>query len=116
MGKFPLPEFLTGWLEQQVDNGRAVNVDAYVAQLVAEDRIRHDRLTLRRKAIAEARASGISMEAPESLLTRLMAGLPRPGREKLREAIAEGRASGSSYVSIDGILARALLPRQSRAA
>ncbi|PZU44564.1 MAG: hypothetical protein DI568_15395 [Sphingomonas sp.] len=116
MGNFPLPEHLTGWCEQQVDNGRAVSVDAYVAQLVAEDRIRRDRLLLRRKAIGEARASGISMEAPDSLLTRLLSEMPRPGRDKVREAIREGRASGASYASIDGILARALQPRQSQAA
>lgn len=56
------------------------------------------------------------MEAPDGLLERLMAEMPRPGRDRMREAIREGRASGASYASIDGILARALMQRQPRAA
>jgi antitoxin ParD1/3/4 len=116
MGNLPLPEHLIGWAEQQVDCGRAVNVHAYLAQLVAEDRIRTDRLRLRRKAIQEARASGVSMEAPDGLLERLLADMPRPGRDRIRDAIREGRASGASYASLDGILSRALQMRQPRAA
>jgi antitoxin ParD1/3/4 len=116
MGNLPLPEHLLGWAEQQVDNGRAVNLQAYLAQLVAEDRIRTDRQRLRRRAIQEARASGVSMEAPGALMERLLAEMPRPGRDRIREAIRDGRASGASYASIDGILARALMQRQPRAA
>lgn len=116
MGYFPLPEHLIGWCEQQVENGRAVNVDSYLAQIVAEDRIRSDRLRIRQRAVQEARASGVSMEAPDDLLTRLLAELPRPGRDRVRDAIREGRESGTSYASIDGILARALRPPQPHAA
>ena len=116
MGYFPLPEHLIGWCEQQVEGGRAVNIGSYLAQLVAEDRIRNDRLRVRRSAIQEARATGVSMEAPDDLLARLLAELPRPGRDRVRDAIREGRESGASYASIEGILARALQPQQPRAA
>ena len=56
------------------------------------------------------------MEAPDGLLERLLADMPRPGRDRIRDAIREGRASGASYASLDGILSRALQMRQPRAA
>jgi Arc/MetJ-type ribon-helix-helix transcriptional regulator len=120
MGNFSLPEHMIAWSEQQVALGRVASVGTYLAQLIAEDRRRQHVLEQRQQAINDARASGISMQDPDSVLARWMsdkaASGQERGRERLRTAIQEARASGTSLASLDGILARALLPRAAQAA
>jgi Arc/MetJ-type ribon-helix-helix transcriptional regulator len=116
MGNFSLPEHMIAWSEQQVALGRVASVGTYLAQLIAEDRRRQHVLEQRQQAIIEARASGISMQDPDSVLARWMSDKVAPGRERVRTAIHEARASGTSLASLDGILARALLPRAAQAA
>jgi Arc/MetJ-type ribon-helix-helix transcriptional regulator len=116
MGNFSLPEHMIAWSEDQVALGRVASVGTYLAQLIAEDRRRQTLLALRQSAIAEARASGISMTDPDSVLTQLVADKAAPRRARLRDAIHEGRASGTSLAALDGILSRALLPRVAAAA
>lgn len=116
MGNFSLPEHMIAWSEEQVALGRSASVGTYLAQLIAEDRRRQQTLAMRQAAIAEARASGISMSDPDSLLARWLSDKSAPQRTQLRDAIHEGRASGTSLASLDGILARALAPRAAFAA
>jgi Arc/MetJ-type ribon-helix-helix transcriptional regulator len=116
MGNFSLPEHMIAWSEEQVALGRVASVGTYLAQLIAEDRRRQQLLTTRRDAVAEARASGISMSDPDSLLARWLSEKATPGRDHLRGAIQQGRASGTSLASLDGILARALMQHVSAAA
>lgn len=116
MGDFSLPEHMIGWVEGQVALGRAASVGTYLAQLIAEDRRRQDRLASRRAAIDEARASGISMQAPDSVLARWLSEAPNPARERLKSAIRDGRESGWSLAAIDGICTRALLTQVAEAA
>ncbi len=116
MGNFSLPEHMIAWSEEQVALGRVASVGSYVAQLIAEDRRAQHVLSLRRSAIEEARASGISMQDPDSLLARWMTDNSAPARDRLRTLIDDGRFSGVSLASVDEILARALLPRAADAA
>jgi Arc/MetJ-type ribon-helix-helix transcriptional regulator len=116
MGNFSLPEHMIAWSEDQVALGRVASVGTYLVQLIAEDRRRQAVLMLRQSAIAEARASGISMQDAESVLARWVADRAAPQRARLRDAIHEGRASGTSLAAIDGILARALRPPVAAAA
>jgi Arc/MetJ-type ribon-helix-helix transcriptional regulator len=116
MGNFSLPEHMIAWSEEQVALGRVASVGTYLAQLIAEDRRRQQMLVMRREAVVEARASGISMADPDSLLARWLSEKAIPGRDHLRGAIQQGRASGTSLASLDGILARALMPHVSAAA
>jgi Arc/MetJ-type ribon-helix-helix transcriptional regulator len=116
MGNFSLPEHVVAWSEEQVALGRVASVGSYLAQLIAEDRKAQARLAVRRAAIEEARASGISMQDPDSVLARWMTDKSAPARDRLRTLLDEGRASGVSLASIDGILTRALMARAARAA
>ena len=116
MGNFSLPEHMIAWSEEQVALGRGASVGTYLAQLIAEDRRRQQTLAQRQAAIAEARASGISMQDPDSLLARWLTEKAAPQREWLRTAIADARASGTSLASLDGILARALMSQVAAAA
>ena len=116
MGNFSLPEHMIAWSEDQVALGRFASVGTYLAQLITEDRRRQQALASRQAAIAEARASGISMSDPDSLLARWLSEKAVPRRSQLRDAIHEGRASGTSLASLEGILARALVPRPAVAA
>lgn len=116
MSNFSLPEHMIAWSEDQVALGRVASVGTYLAQLIAEDRKRQTALELRRAAIAEARASGISMADPDSVLAQWLTDKAAPRRARLRDAIQEGRASGTSLAALDGILSRALLPRVAAAA
>jgi Arc/MetJ-type ribon-helix-helix transcriptional regulator len=116
MGNFSLPEHMIAWSEQQVALGRAASIGTYVAQLIAEDRKRQEQATLLQSAIAEARASGISMQRADSFLARFQVERSVPAHERLRSAIREGRDSGYSRASLDGILARALMSQVAAAA
>jgi Arc/MetJ-type ribon-helix-helix transcriptional regulator len=116
MGNFSLPEHMIAWSEEQVALGRFASVGTYLAQLIMEDRRRQQTVAQRQVAIAEARASGISMADPDSLLARWLSDKAAPQRTLLRDAIHEARASGTSLASLDGILARALIPRTAAAA
>ena len=116
MGNFSLPEHMIAWSEEQVALGRVASVGTYLAQLIAEDRRRQRALALRRAAIAEARASGISMADPDSLLARWLTDQAEPRRARLRDAIHEGRSSGVSLATLEGILSRALAPQVAVAA
>lgn len=120
MGNFSLPEHMIAWSEQQVALGKVASVGTYLAQLIAEDRRRQHVLEQRQQAITDARASGISMQDPDSVLARWVsdkaAADAAAAHTQLRTAIREGRASGTSLASLDGILARALLPHAAHAA
>jgi Arc/MetJ-type ribon-helix-helix transcriptional regulator len=116
MGNFSLPEHMIAWSEEQVALGRFASVGTYLAQLIMEDRRRQQALAHRQSAVADGRASGISMSDPDSLLARWLTDRVAPQRTQMRDAIHEGRASGNSLASLDGILARALLPRVAFAA
>ena len=116
MGNFSLPEHMIAWSEDQVALGRVASVGTYLAQLIAEDRRRQTVLALRQAAILEARASGISMADPDSVLAQWLTDKAAPRRARLRDAIQEGRASGTSLAALDGILSRALQPRVAAAA
>ena len=116
MGNFSLPEHMIAWSEEQVALGRVASVGTDLAQLIMEDRQRQLLLARRQAAVAEARASGISMSDPDSVLARWLTDKAAPGRAQLRDAIREGRASGTSLASLDGILTRALQPRVAAAA
>jgi Arc/MetJ-type ribon-helix-helix transcriptional regulator len=116
MRDFSLPTHLVAWSEGQVALGRAASLSAYVAQLVAEDRDLQEKLINRRAAMAEARASGISMQPADAFLADWLSDEQAPGRERLRAAIREGRESGYSRASLDGILARALISGTAQAA
>jgi hypothetical protein len=116
MGNFSLPEHMIAWSEDQVALGRAASVGTYLAQLIMEDRRRQQALARNQAAILEARASGISMADPDSVLARWLSDKAAPQRTQLRDAIREARASGTSLASLDGILARALQPRVAAAA
>lgn len=110
MGNFSLPEHMVAWSEEQVALGRVASVGTYVAELIAEDRHRQAMLALRRDAVADARASGISMADPDSVLARWLTDNVAPRQSRLREAIRDGRSSGPSPASLDAILSQALLP------
>ncbi len=116
MGNFSLPEHMIAWSEEQVALGRVTSVGTYLAQLIAEDRRRQQQLATRRDAVAEARASGISMADPDSFLARWLSEKASPDRDHVRRAVQQGRASGTSLASLDGILARALMPPERAAA
>ena len=91
MGNFSLPEHMIAWSEEQVALGRFASVGTYLAQLIAEDRRRQQTLRLHQSAIAEARASGISMADPDSLLARWLTDRTAQQRSRLRDAIHEAR-------------------------
>lgn len=108
MGHFLLPEHLIAWCEQQVALGRSESVDSYLAQLVAQDIEARRQLERQRVAVVEARESGISMKAPETILTVATARRLDPRVAAARIAVEDGRMSGTSLASIEGILARAM--------
>ena len=108
MRHFPLPEHMVAWCEQQVALGRADSVDSYLAQLVTQEMGHRQQLERRRAAVTEARESGISMKAPDAILTVATARRMDPRVAAARLAVEDGRMSGTSLASIEGILARAM--------
>lgn len=108
MRHFPLPEHMVAWCEQQVALGRADSVDSYLAQLVTQDMGHRQLLERQRAAVLEARESGISMKAPDTILTISAARRLDPRVAAAKIAVEDGRLSGTSLASIDGILARAM--------
>ncbi len=88
--------------------GRAASIGTYLAQLIAEDRTHQLSLVDRRAAVKEARESGISMRAPDAILTVAAARRLDPRVVAAKIAVEEGRLSGTSLAAIEGILARAM--------
>lgn len=108
MRHFLLPEHMVAWCEQQVALGRAESVGSYLTQLVAQDMGHRQQVERQRAAVAEARESGISMKAPDAILTISTARRLDPRVAAAKTAVEGGRLSGTSLASIDGILARAM--------
>lgn len=108
MRHFALPAHMIAWCEEQVALGRVASVGTYVAQLVQEDMQRLARVEGLRRAVAEARESGISMHDVETVLAVQPVRRADPRVEAARQAVFEGRRSGTSLAAIEGILARAM--------
>lgn len=108
MGHFALPEHMIAWCEEQVALGRVASIGTYLAQLITEDMAHQKRLADRRTAVREARESGISMRAPDAILTVATARRIDPRVAAAKRAVEEGRRSGTSMAAIEGILARAM--------
>lgn len=108
MVHLPLPEHMMKWCEQQVALGRVASVGTYLAQLIAEDMAHQRHLERQRAAVAEARESGISMRAPDAILTVATARRMDPRVAAAKIAVEDGRLSGTSLAAIEGILARAM--------
>ncbi|MCG2841405.1 hypothetical protein L6Q21_10470 [Sandaracinobacter sp. RS1-74] len=107
MRHFALPEHMVEWCEEQVALGRSASVGTYLAQLIMEDRGRQARNAELRRAIREARESGVSMRSPELALVQAPPKRLDPRVAAAKLAVEEGRLSGTSLASIEGILARA---------
>ena len=108
MGQFTLPEHMIAWCEQQIALGRVASIGTYLGQLITEDMAHQRRLDHRRAAVLEARESGISMRAPDAILTVAAARRLDPRVAAAKIAVEEGRLSGTSLAAIEGILARAI--------
>lgn len=109
MVRYALPDHLAAWCEEQIAVGRAASIATYVAGLVAKDRQQQHNLARLRRAIADARQSGISMQDAAEFLTGPAMHQPDPRIETARNAVRQGRLSGTSLASIDGIFRRATL-------
>ncbi len=108
MGHLALPEHMIAWCEEQVALGRVASIGTYLAQLISEDMAHQRCIARKRAAVQEARESGISMRAPDAILTVVAARRLDPRVAAAKAAVEDGRNSGTSLASIEGILARAM--------
>jgi hypothetical protein len=99
---------MIAWCEEQVALGRVASIGTYLAQLITEDMAHQRCMKGRRAAVREARESGISMRAPDAILTVATARRMDPRVAAAKLAVEDGRLSGTSLAAIEGILARAM--------
>jgi len=107
-----LPRRTMAWVETQVARNHYASVEDYLVQLVEKERSAHEQLRRVRKALAEARESGVSARSAEVLLADWLNPGGAPGREARRQALAAGRASGVSPRGLERILEAALAPAE----
>jgi Arc/MetJ-type ribon-helix-helix transcriptional regulator len=100
------------WIDTQVARGHQSSAEDYLVQLVEKERARQEWLRRARRAVAEARAAGISVRPPSQIVAHLGRGRgrqPDPARlAMLRADIAAARDAGPSAACAADILDRVL--------
>lgn len=112
MRELKLPRRTMAWIETQVARNQYESVEDYLVQLVEKERSHQEGIRAVRRALCEARDSGVSAQTADVLLADWLNPGGAPLREARRQALAAGRASGVSPRGLDLILELALAPME----